>query len=206
MQRSAQAQPVYQYSKVLLTALVGAFAAAWLLVVLAMGLPGVVPLAGKLAVSVFLGILATVLWLDFWGYATLRGLVQWRTAQWWKWAAVIGLLIFFPVVVGVYLVRTVLDSRRVRTNGAKLATPPTRFRTTPIGLGTLVGVALLALLVSSVGVGAMTRVASAQGPGTNGGQDTISHPAQPTATSPRHQAPGKGGKRKNGHGHHPHHG
>jgi hypothetical protein len=200
MQRSQQAQPIYRYSSVLSAALAAAFAAAWLLVALAVGLPGVVPFAGKLAASLFLGLLATVLWLDFGGYATLRGLIDWHTAQeWMMWAGVIGLLITFPLVVGIYVVRALRDSRRGRAAGTRSATPPTRFRTTPIGLATLAGVTLLALLLSTVGLAATTRVANAQGPGTNGGQDTISPPAQPTTPSAKNQKPAKG---KKGRGHH----
>ncbi len=198
-----QARPVYKYSKILLATLTATFAAAWLLVVLATGLSGVATFAGKLATSLFLGIMATVLWLDYWGYATLRGLIAWRTTHGWKRVAVICLLIFFPVVVGVYLVRAVLDSRRARTAGTRSATPPTRFRTTPIGLATLVGVTLLALGISSVGALTMTGVASAQGPSTSGGQDNIRSPVQPTATSTGNQKPAKGQKKR---GHHPHHG
>jgi hypothetical protein len=203
MQRSPRAQPVYRYSTILLATLIASFVAAWLLVALAAELPGVTPSAGKLAASLFLGLLATVLWLDFWGYATLRGLIAWRTAQWWQWAVVIGLLIFFPVAVGVYLARAALDSQRARTGGARPPSPPTRFRTTPIGLATLVGVALLALTVSTVGVGATTRVASAQAPSSNSGQDSVESSGQPPATSARNQKPGKG---KKGRGHNPHHG
>jgi len=198
-----QARPLYKYSKVLLATLAAAFAAAWLLVVLATGLPGVATFARNLAISLFLGILVTVLWLDYWGYATLRGLIEWRTTRGWKRVAVICLLIFFPVVVGVYLVRAVLDSPRARTAGTRSATPPTRFRTTPIGLATLLGVTLLALVISSVGAQITTRVASAQGTGTNGGQDNIRSPVQPTATATQNQKPAKGQKRR---GHHSHHG
>lgn len=203
MQRSHQAQPVYRYDKVLLAILVASFAAAWLLMVLAMILPGVASFAGKLAVSLLLGVLATILWLDFWGYATLRGLVGWRTAHWWRWAQVIGLLIFFPVVVGLYLVRAVLESQRARANGTRQATPPTRFRTTPIGLATLLGVTLLALAVSSVGAEAGARVASAQGASINGAHGNSGSPAHATAVTTRHPGPAKG---KKGRGHSHHHG
>jgi hypothetical protein len=199
-----QARPAYKYSTVLLATLAAAFTAAWLLVGLAAGLPGVATFARNLAISLFLGILATVLWLDYWGYATLRGLIDWRTTHGWKRVGLVCLLILFPVVVGVYLVRAVVDYRRPRTAGPRSATPPTRFRTTPIGLATLGGVTLLALVISTVGAQITTGVASAQGPSTSGGQDNTS-PIQPKpkATSTQNSKPAKGQK---GRGHHPHHG
>jgi len=199
-----QARPVYKYSTVLLATLAAAFALAWLLVGLAAGLSDIATFAGKLAASLFLGIMATVIWLDYWGYATLRGLIEWRTTHGWKRVGLFCLLIFFPVVVGVYLARAVLDYRRPRTAGTRSATPPTRFRTTPIGLATLGGVTLLALVIISVGAQITTGVASAQGPGTNGGQDNTS-PIQPKpkATSTQNSKPAKGQK---GRGHHPRHG
>jgi hypothetical protein len=199
MKRAQPALPIYRYSKVLVATLAASFAAAWLLVVLVTRLPGVATFADKLAVSLFLGVLAVVLWLDFWGYATLRGLIAWPSAQGWKWAGVIGLLILFPVVVGVYLVRAVLDTLRAGTTGTRVATPPTRFRTTPIGLATLAGVTLLALVITTVGAAAMTGVASAQGSSTNGGQGNVSSSGHAIATSGANQ--GKGNK---GHGHHHH--
>src|SRR5690349_20004598 len=107
--------PSQRYSDRLLVLLTLAYAAFWVLVFVGgVYAPGrVAAFFGNLGISLFWGLLTSVLVMDCRGALSVQGLISWQRIRGTK-RILLGLLRFLvsPFLLGIYLVRTLLLYRR----------------------------------------------------------------------------------------------
>ncbi len=143
------------YKKKVLFTLIGAYIAFWLFVFIAgaSSQNGFAIFLGNLGISLFWGVLVSALILDWRGFFTINGWIQWQKGKRAKYVF-LGLLclLFSPIVLGIYFVRVFLAQRQASQQGlvAPGSTPSPSRRP---GVGIIVGiiVTLCALFIYSVG-------------------------------------------------------
>lgn len=194
-------QPYYAYALPLIGTLSGAYLLLMLLALISgASTAGII---GVLNVSLFAGILVTIALLDWRGLLSMRGLVNWSAYHGGKRVLFISLYVFgFAIVLGIYLVRALLESWRERGVAQPLVAPAptavpatqsvtTRLRTTRGGFATLGVVFIVMLLCSGITnvaaapdttASGQNRAASSGGSSQNQIVATSAATAKPTAT------------------------
>lgn len=188
----SQYYPTKPYSKSILFILLGAYVAFWLFVFIA-GANAQNKFAvfiGSLGTSLFWGILASVLVMDWRGATSINGWIRWQQMR-RRNKILLGLLCICvsPFLLGVYLIRVLLSNRKslLLTQGHISSRRP------KVGIVVGAGVTILALIIYSVGnasgagVGATvvptptnTTVVQSSAPTAT----PTDPPAQPTTTQP----------------------
>ncbi|MBV9709497.1 MAG: hypothetical protein JO011_01135 [Ktedonobacteraceae bacterium] len=168
------------YQKRGLFTLIGAYIAFWLFVFLAAGYSpmGFAIFLGNLGISLFWGLLASILVLDWRGFFTINGWIQWQNKSNTR-RVLIGLLCLMvsSLLISVYLVRAFLIYRRSLqqpSTGPGYVPSTSRRPRTGIIVGSIVTLCALFLYT----------MANASGAGS-GSTSTLSPTEAPTATPMR---------------------
>lgn len=142
--------PAKPYSKWVLSILLGAYVAFWLFAFIAGANAEnkVAAFIGSLGISLFWGVFASVLVIDWRGATSINGWIRWRQIR-RRNQILLGLLCFCvsPFLLGVYLVRVLLGNPQSLqpTQGHTFSRRP------KVGMAVGAGVTLFTLLIYSIG-------------------------------------------------------